>query len=207
MNTTKLPVTIGLLFFALLAYFLFEFYATEKVEPDLKSQYLKAGDFELEYKGSPFSLSQLRGQPVLVYFGYTFCPDVCPVGLSVISRLLKRREAYRDVKALFITLDPERDSQVRLAEYTSFFHENILGLRGSIEQISAVSQAYGTFFRKSSSQVEANSKAGADAALGDNYTVDHSAYFYLVDAQGELLRVFDHDTKQEQIAEVLDKLL
>lgn len=207
MNISKLPVTVSLLLFALLVYFLFEFYAVEKVAPDLKSQYLKAGDFELQHKGQPFKLSQLQGQPALIYFGYTFCPDVCPLGLSVISRLLKSREAYRDVKALFITLDPERDDQQRLQEYTSFFHENIIGLNGSVEQIRVVSQAYGTFFRKNSPQNETPSNTLTDTNSDINYTVDHSAYFYLLDAQGVLLRVFDHGTKPEQIAEVLDKLL
>jgi protein SCO1/2 len=106
-------------------------------------------------------------------------------------------ESFKDVPVLFITVDPQRDTTERLRDYTSFFHPNIKGLRGRVAQIDAVSAAYGTFYR-----------FGSDKEEGSNeYTVDHSAYVYLLNADGELVRVFDHDVKSDEISELLHKLL
>lgn len=163
-------------------------------DKDARASYLKGGDFTLSSGSEPISLSSLRGQPVILYFGYTYCPDVCPVGLAVIRDALHSDPVFANVKTLFVTVDPARDTAQRLAEYVAFFHPNIIPLHGSEEQIKTVAQNYGTYFMKG-------------ALEGESYAVDHTAYFYLIDADGELVRVLDHATTPEQLAESLTSLL
>lgn len=165
------------------------------IERDLRAQYLKAGDFQLELDDKPFRLSDLSGNPVILYFGYTSCPDVCPVGLAVIRDVLNSERFFDPVKVLFITLDPERDTPDKLKEYAAFFHKNILPLRGSLEDTKDVIEAYGGFFRKGNLR-------------GDgSYVVDHSAYYYLIDSEGRLVRVFDHSATVNDIVESLRAVL
>jgi len=162
---------------------------------DIKASYLKGGDFSLSNGGDTFRLEGLRGRPVILYFGFTFCPDICPVGLAVIRDALNADDAFSDLSALFVTLDPERDDATRMGEYVSFFHTSIIGLTGTLEEISTVATQYGTYFQKT--------KADADGA----YSVDHTAYFYLIDEAGELVRVLDHNTPPEVLASELKKLI
>lgn len=163
-------------------------------DKDVRATYLKGGDFTLRSGSGSVSLSSLNGHPVILYFGYTYCPDVCPVGLAVIRDALQADPAFADVKTLFVTVDPARDTAQRLAEYVAFFHPNIIPLHGSEAEIKAVAQNYGTYFMKG-------------APEGETYAVDHTAYFYLIDADGELVRVLDHATTPAQLAESLKALL
>lgn len=163
-------------------------------DKDVRATYLKGGDFTLRSGSGSVSLSSLSGHPVILYFGYTYCPDVCPVGLAVIRDALQADPAFADVKTLFVTVDPARDTAQRLAEYVAFFHPNIIPLHGSEAEIKAVAQNYGTYFMKG-------------APEGETYAVDHTAYFYLIDAHGELVRVLDHATTPAQLAESLKALL
>lgn len=174
-------------------------FETPAIERDIRSQYLKAGNFELLFNGEPFELSQLKGQPVILYFGYTSCPDVCPVGLAVIRDALNSSEEFSNVPALFVTLDPGRDTDERLSEYVSFFHKSIIPLRGSIEQTKLIIEAYGGFLR--------HSPLGGEGDDNANYLVDHSAYYYLINSKGELMRVFDHSISSTELAESLRPLL
>ena len=120
------------------------------------------------------SLSQFKGSPVLLYFGFTFCPDICPIGLTVIRDALKKSEKYNNINVLFVTVDPERDTPVRLKEYLSFFNPSFIGLTGDLKSIAEVAAKYGTYFAKT----EANEHG--------EYSVDHTAYVYLIDRNGEL---------------------
>ncbi|TNC81049.1 MAG: SCO family protein [Oleiphilus sp.] len=164
-------------------------------EIDLKAAYLPAGDFVLTSGSGATRLSDFRGTPVVLYFGFTYCPDVCPLGLTVIRDALNSDERLASVKTLFVTLDPERDNLSRLNEYLSFFHENLLGLTGELEQIKKVATQYGTYFMKNVPDENGN------------YSVDHTAYFYVIDGQGKLVRVLDHNTSPEGLASALKKLL
>lgn len=161
---------------------------------DTRASYLKGGDFTLPSGEGSVSLSSLSGHPVILYFGYTYCPDVCPVGLAVIRDALQSDPSFANVKTLFVTVDPARDTAQRLAEYVTFFHPSIIPLRGSEAEIKAVAQSYGTYFMRGTQ-------------TGETYAVDHTAYFYLIDADGELVRVLDHATTPEQLAESLRALL
>tara|TARA_R110002072_G_scaffold83910_3_gene190177 strand:+ start:7000 stop:7596 length:597 start_codon:yes stop_codon:yes gene_type:complete len=190
--------TFTVIILSLLVYLYVVIFSQPTLEKDLRSQYLKGGDFQLMSNEKPFSLNQLQGRPVILYFGYTYCPDVCPVGLAVIRNVLNSApDEFTNVSVVFITLDPDRDTTDKLKEYVSFFHQNIIPLRGRVEDIQNIIKSYGGFFRK---------VTPADKTSNE-YVVDHSAYYYLIDSKGELMRVFDHSVSVGQLAESLRGLL
>ena len=136
------------------------------------------GDFTLESVEGPVGLGDLRGKVVLLFFGYTSCPDICPLSLARIGACLSSLEAEQaeQVSALFITLDPDRDTAARMGRYAGFFHPGIVGLTGNAEAIDDVAARYGiTWERKSS----------PESALG--YSISHPDTILLVDAEGALV--------------------
>lgn len=152
--------------------------------------------------GGPFTLTSQDGKPVsdkdfpgkylLVYFGYTSCPDMCPTGLQSMSRALDQLKGDADkVQPLFITVDPARDTAQRLKDYDSSFHPKIIGLTGSAEQIAAVAKEYQVFYQKGDGK--------------DDYTVDHSSLIYLMDASGNLVTTFDEEVDPKAIVTALQK--
>jgi cytochrome oxidase Cu insertion factor (SCO1/SenC/PrrC family) len=153
--------------------------------------------------GGPFTLVDQRGQEVteadfqgrfmLVYFGYTFCPDVCPMSLSTMVQaldLLDPGEA-RQVVPVMITVDPERDTVAQLAEYAPLFGPELVALTGSPEQVDAAAKAYRVYYDK----VEADD-AGA-------YLMDHSAFIYLMGPDGRYRRHFAASASAEELAQGL----
>lgn len=130
------------------------------------------GPFELvDETGKQVTDKDVITKPTLVYFGYTFCPDVCPLDSArnaEAMRLLHDR-GY-DVGAAFISIDPERDTPELLADFTGFMHEDMVGLTGTPEQVKAASQAYKTYYRKQD----------AEEGQEDYYLVDHSTFTYLM---------------------------
>lgn len=157
----------------------------------------QGGDFTLQSYAGPVSLSDFKGKVVVLYFGYTWCPDICPTSLALLSTALDGlTEAERsDVQALFISVDPERDSVDHLKEYGEYFHPRILGITGTPGQLSKVAHQYGAAYRI----VRQDSAAG--------YLVDHSADLYVIDRQGQWVDTIHHGTPAEQIAAVLKKWL
>jgi len=149
----------------------------------------QGGDFTLQSAQGPVSLADFRGQVVLLYFGYTWCPDICPTNLGLTSLALESltAEELARVQSLFVSVDPERDSPQRLAEYAEYFHPKILGLTGSLEQVTQVTRLFGAAFRK----VEQPSAA--------EYVLDHSADTYLIDPTGRLAEILPHGASPEQI--------
>lgn len=118
--------------------------------------------------GATVTDAQVLAKPSLVYFGYTFCPDVCPLDAARNAEAVDILEEQGfDVTPVFITVDPERDTPEVLAEFTDNLHPNMIGLTGSPEQVRAASQAYKTFYRKQ------------DGGDPDYYLVDHSTFTYL----------------------------
>ena len=162
---------------------------------DVRAAYLPGGEFELTHGDTVFDMKSLRGAPYILYFGFTHCPDVCPLGLATIRDALRTDSALSEAKALFVTVDPARDHAEHVASYAEFFHPNILGRTGTVEEIRALAKAYGTYFM-----------AGEPDENG-NYNVDHTAYYYLINPEGELKRVLDHNVTALTIAEELQKLL
>jgi len=130
----------------------------------------------------------------LVFFGYTYCPDVCPTTLNTIAGVLARlgADAAR-VKPLFITVDPARDTPEVLAEYVAAFDRRITGLTGTAEQIAAAARAFGVYYAK------VGNEAGGDDAPSGDYLMDHSAFIYLMDPKGRYLAAFSHDDAVDKI--------
>jgi protein SCO1/2 len=165
--------------------------------PDLSDQQL-GGDFTLYSSQGEFSLQQLRGKVVLLYFGYTKCPDVCPTSLAVISEALNElsSEELKSVQSVFVSVDPERDTFKVLDEYVSYFHPNILGVTGSASEIAQVAKRYGVEYRK----VELEG-----SAFG--YAVDHSTVTYLLTPEGDLRYLLAHQTPSFVILEAIRYVL
>ncbi len=157
--------------------------------------------------GGPFSLVDPAGRKVtdkdflgrymLVYFGFTFCPDVCPTGLQVMASALDQLGPKADrIAPLFITLDLERDTPQQMGEYVKAFHPRILGLTGTSAEIAEVARAYRVYFKKVTDE---ESTAG--------YTVDHTSIMYVMDTKGEFVAHFTHATAVDAIVSRLQKLL
>jgi protein SCO1/2 len=149
-----------------------------------------AADFKLTaHTGQPTRMSDLRGRYVLLYFGYAFCPDVCP---ATISEVVKARsilgEKAEQVQFVMVSVDPERDSLDKLGGYLAHFDPGFLGLTGSIEEVQQAATLYGVFFEK----VEGTAATG--------YLINHTATLMLIDPDGYLREVFPFGTTGEQIA-------
>lgn len=149
----------------------------------------KGGDFSLNSYRGEVDTRYLRGQVLVIYFGYTWCPDVCPTSLGFLSMALEQLspEELKQVQPLFISVDPERDSLDHLKSYGEYFHPSILGITGSHEQLQRIAAMYGAAYR----HVEQSSAT--------DYVVDHSADLYLVDRQGRLFRTVRHGTQPSEI--------
>jgi protein SCO1/2 len=150
------------------------------------------GAFTLvDHQGRTTTERDLAGKLLLVYFGFTFCPDVCPTELQTMSLALDvLGPAAEQVQPVFVSVDPERDTPVQLAEYLKSFHARFLGLTGSPEQVQAAARAYKVYYAKA--------KAGADDAA---YSVDHTGFVYLMDRQNRYLAHFAPGTPPERMAE------
>lgn len=151
------------------------------------------GDFTLTADdGSSYSLADSRGQLVVLSFGYTYCPDVCPTALAVIGNALNSLgEDAEKVDALFVSLDPDRDTPEHLRVYTRFFHSRLRGLTGAPEQLHDVAERYRVRYQfVGKGEIE-------------RYTMDHSASLYLIDTQGELLRILPHGLPPNALADSL----
>lgn len=148
------------------------------------------GDFTLQAAQGAVSLKDYRGKTVLVYFGYTYCPDICPTALAFTTQGLKQLTdgELAKTQVLFISVDPERDSLAKLKEYGAFFHPNILGLTGTPAQIEEVAKRYGASYRKQ----ETGSAGG--------YVVDHSSNLYVINPDGKLADTLPHGAMGNEIA-------
>ena len=157
-----------------------------------------APGFELKgSNGSTLTLQQFRGKVVIVQFGFSVCPRICPKTLANLALAFEQLgTAASDVQAIFVTVDPERDTPERLREFLQFFNPTFLGATGSEEKLSAVREAYGVIATKAISE---------DKKLG--YEVHHSSSIYLVDREGMLRVLVPFGKSPEAIAHDLKLLL
>ena len=167
--------------------------ATELIEGLLSGRAPVGGPFELtDQTGRRRTDADFRGKLVVLYFGYTYCPDVCPTELQSISLALdKLGVAAEAVQPLFITVDPERDTPARLAEFVSSFHPRLIGLTGSLAEIRKTAIAYRTFFVKNS------------VAAPSDYSVDHTGFIYLVGKDGHYLGFLPPGATPDEIADAI----
>lgn len=143
--------------------------------------------------GQAVAVDQLKGKWSLLFFGYTFCPDICPTSLGFTSQALASLDKAEldKVQMLFVTVDPERDTLDKLKAYTAYFHPSILGLSGTPEEIARVAKSYGAVYAKQ----ETGSAGG--------YVVDHSANTYVIAPDGSLFKALDHGTPPPQVVEAI----
>ena len=137
--------------------------------------------------GRPFDLASLRGMPVLVYFGYTHCPDICPTTLADIRGALRLVE--EPVGVVFVTVDPARDDAAAMKQYVDYYQAGFVGLTGSEAEIAAAADAWGVAYRK------------LDSTAAAGYAMAHSTEAYLLDAAGQLRHHLFFGASPELIAE------
>jgi protein SCO1/2 len=154
------------------------------------------GPFQLtDQNGKPLTDQDMKGKPYLVFFGYTHCPDICPTTLFELSEILHAMGKDADrINALFISVDPDRDTPAVIKDYLSSFDPHLRGATGTHQQIAAVEKAYRVYSKK------------VPAKNGD-YSMDHSAVVYLMDKQGRFVAPFNLKRKPAEAAEALRKYL
>lgn len=151
------------------------------------------GNFTLLQGDKPVALSDFRDQLVVMYFGFTSCPDVCPTTLVVIASALKELtpEELEQVQPIFISVDPERDQGEQLMAYATHFHPRFIGITGTADEVQKVANQYGAFFIKTQS----------DSAMG--YMVEHTSETYLVSDGGEKVTVLPHEMTKISLLEAI----
>jgi len=156
------------------------------------------GPFTLvDQNGQSFSSERLKGKPTLIYFGYTYCPDVCPTSLLLMQTAVEQLgpDGANKVNLVFITVDPERDTPELIKGYVSNFGPTIIGLTGTPEQIASAARAYRVYYQK------------APSKDGGPYLMDHSSILYLLDRNERFITHFTHEAKAEAISAALRRLL
>lgn len=159
---------------------------------------LPAGaEFVLQSADGPVDSKSLRGKVLLIYFGYTNCPDICPAALATGGQVLKMlsNEERARVKLILVSVDPERDSVAHLKEYTAFFHPDMLGLTGTPGEVAALAKAYGAGY------------ARQPARPDGSYAVDHTTSTYVVAPDGKLSAVLDLGAPTDTVVSAVRKLL
>ncbi|MDD9920371.1 MAG: SCO family protein [Alphaproteobacteria bacterium] len=154
------------------------------------------GAFNLQdHHGNPFTEKNLLGKYSLVFFGYTYCPDICPNTLSVVAEVYEELPQIirQQLQVVFVTVDPERDTVQSLSEYMPAFHDDFIGLTGTQEATQQIADAYKVFFAK--------------RGEGEDYLVDHSGWMYLMSPTGTYLQHHSHNITPKKLAEVLNEAL
>lgn len=188
---------------ALLATFCFATPATAQSSTRSAAELMDAVMWNREPIGGAFKLkdqtgktrtdADFRGRMMLVYFGFTYCPDICPTDLQAIGLAMDQLGAdAAKVQPLFVTLDPERDTVEHLAQYVQLFHPRLIGLTGSNADVAKAADAYRVYYKR----VKTGNKP-------DDYTVDHSAFIYLVDSDGKYLGFFPPGTDAPRLVEMI----
>ena len=167
-------------------------------KPLIGTNKISGGDFTLQSSEGPLTLSDLRGSVVLIFFGYTACPSVCPISLATISHAFNKmnQNDLKRTKALFISLDPERDTVKILKQYTGYFHKNIVGLTDNINVLTKVAKQYGMKYEKT---------LVPESELG--YVISHSSDIIVLNLKGQPSGSFPHDTDSKPLLNYIRKIL
>jgi protein SCO1 len=192
---TKRLLFIVILAIALLAGY--KFIRPHKFHGSVLQNPKREGDIVLRSASGPVRLSEYEGKVVLLYFGYTSCPDVCPTSLAKLKTALSElsAESAAQVQVVFISVDPDRDTPERLEQYVHVFGSDFIGASGTRGEVDLIAESHGVYYK-------------INPPDGDgNYTVDHSSYIYVIDRQGYLVMNWGHDTQPEEISADLKYLL
>lgn len=171
---------------------------TSASETKHQGKALIGGDFSLvDANGDTRTDAEFRGKYMVVYFGFTHCPHICPTGLLRMTNAMEAlpSDVAEKVSVLFITVDPERDTQERLREYLLDYYPNMIGLTGSDEALAEVKAAYKAYAAKE--EVDADG----------NYNVGHSSFIYVMGKGGEYLKHFPHHVKDSDLANYLREMV
>lgn len=163
---------------------------------DYKEQ--KQYDFSINTIDGQKTKESFKGKVLAVYFGYTFCPDVCPTSLSTLAQALSEfpKEKTEDFVGLFISVDPERDTVQNLKKYTAYFHPNFIGGTTDKKNIDDITSRYKSYYRKVVLE---------DSAMG--YSVEHTSYIYLFNKEGKFIARIDHFSDPKSIKTSLEQVL
>jgi cytochrome oxidase Cu insertion factor (SCO1/SenC/PrrC family) len=159
------------------------------------------GPFDLlDHNGKPRTNSDFHGQFMLIYFGYSYCPDVCPTALQIMSTALQfLGKKAASVQPIFITVDPKRDTPEHLKDYVKNFYPGMVALTGTEDLIKEVAKRYRIYFSKASQdKTQSNS---------DDYLIDHSSIVFLMGPDGQYITHFNHQTNAEAMAKIISKQL
>lgn len=194
-STIKLTVLIGLGFLA--AYAGGWAYRWQQDNQRIVAEYAgyTGGDFTLYSADGEVSLHDYAGRVVLLYFGYSYCPDVCPTSLAVMGEAMRQLEEEHPIKGLLISIDPQRDTVEKLKAYTAFFHPEITGLATDKHRTLEVATRYGSYYQK------------VEREEGKAYLMDHTSRIYVIDQNGKLAGVMQHGSTPMDVVERVRKLL
>lgn len=182
----------------LLAFFLFAAAlagcSEQRVEPPGAP---RGGDFVLRSAGGPVDTRALRGKVLLIYFGYTHCPDVCPASLAAGAQALNtlKTEERAKVRLIMVSVDPERDTPERLKEYAAYFHPEMVGVTGTPEEIAAVAKSFGAGYIRQPARPDGS------------YAVDHTTRTYVMAPDGKLAVALELNAPAEKYLETVRGLL
>jgi protein SCO1/2 len=195
-RTARLLLVLGAFVAGLALFSAVIFIVTGRTPAPITMPSAIGGPFQLvDQNSKPVTDQDLKGQPFLVFFGFTHCPDVCPTTLFEVSEVLRALGPEgRGVRALFVTVDPERDTPEKLKDYLSSFDPRVIGVTGDAEAIAAIEKAYRVYAKK----------VPLD---GGNYTMDHTAIVYLMDKTGRFVAPFNLKRRPEEAAADLKRFL
>lgn len=193
----------ALLVFLISSYYLYGYFQEKRalnvrkeVQKETSSVYQSIGGYFtlIDQDGNEFSSDQLNGKPTLLYFGFTFCPDICPESLGKLMEVKAILEKYQiPAQIVFITIDPKRDTPAALKEYLTDSYAGIIGLTGSEEAIRKVADKYRIYYTKSPQT------KGQDT----DYLLDHSALIYVLNKEGKVVKHFGFGSLAEEIVEYM----
>ena len=203
-RTSKKFILRALLSLTMLAVFIFclnisiiQAHSTSQQSQNLEIYQDIGGNFTLLSSNNQYvSLEDFKGKVILLFFGFTACPDTCPITLSKLHQVMTQLDQQKSVQQLFITVDPKRDNPEQLKSFLSTFNLNIIGLTGTEEEILHVAELYGSAYMKNPT---INSET--------SYLMIHTGYVYLIDQQGQVRAIYPQDTEEIQIIEDIRQLL
>ena len=171
-------------------------YNQDKVVTEVENQEgIPGGHFKLRTHDGKIFDTMENQNPMLIYFGFTYCPDVCPITLLTMANVLDKLE-NEEITPLFITVDPERDNEEILSNYVTAFHNKIIGLTGSISEINKVTSDWKVYFKKED-----------NIDMPDNYTVNHLDIIFIANKNAEFVDFIKPNTSSEDVIKKLVKVI